>query len=92
MSGKDVTCEVGVSSGICMTACRVDAVVSVDERGQLVLPKDVRERAGIKAGDRLALVSCEKDGKIECISLLKADKLGESLKKILGPLLQDILR
>ena len=37
--------------------CQVEAVVSVDERGQMVLPKEVRARAGIKPGDKLALVS-----------------------------------
>lgn len=92
MDKEEIKCQMGASSTICLTACRIDAVVSVDERGQLILPKDVREKAGIKAGDRLALISCEKDGRIECISLLKADKLSESLKKTLGPLLQDMLR
>jgi DNA-binding transcriptional regulator/RsmH inhibitor MraZ len=29
--------------------CRVEALVSVDERGQVVLPKELREKAGIKA-------------------------------------------
>jgi AbrB family looped-hinge helix DNA binding protein len=57
----------------------------------MILPKGIREKAGIKAGDKLALVSCEKDGKIECISLIKAEKLTESLKKTLGPLLKDII-
>jgi antitoxin PrlF len=32
-------------------------MVSVDERGQMVLPKDLREKANIKAGDKLAVVS-----------------------------------
>jgi AbrB family looped-hinge helix DNA binding protein len=92
MAEEGVKCEMGAATSTCITLCKIDAVVSVDERGQLILPKDVREKAGIKAGDKLALISCEKEGKIECISLLKADKLSESLKKTLGPLLQDILR
>jgi AbrB family looped-hinge helix DNA binding protein len=64
----------------------------VDERGQMILPKEIREKAEIKAGDKLALVSCEKDGKIQCISLIKAEKLTESIKKALGPLMEEILR
>jgi AbrB family looped-hinge helix DNA binding protein len=64
----------------------------VDERGQMILPKEIREKAEIKAGDKLALVSCEKYGKIQCISLIKADKLTESIKKALGPLMEEILR
>jgi AbrB family looped-hinge helix DNA binding protein len=37
---------------------KVEAVLSVDERGQMVLPKDVREKAGINTGSKLALISC----------------------------------
>ncbi|MCJ2562808.1 MAG: AbrB/MazE/SpoVT family DNA-binding domain-containing protein, partial [Candidatus Thermoplasmatota archaeon] len=36
--------------------CKVESVVSIDERGQMVLPKDIRDRAGIGAGDKLAVV------------------------------------
>ncbi len=32
-------------------------MTSVDERGQMVLPKDVRDKANIKPGDKLAVVS-----------------------------------
>ncbi len=44
--------------------CKVESLVAVDERGQMVLPKEIREKAGITAGDKLALVSWEKDGKV----------------------------
>ena len=40
-------------------ACKVEAVVSVDERGQMVLPKELRDRARIRAGDKLAVVGCD---------------------------------
>jgi antitoxin PrlF len=67
-------------------ACRVEAVLSVDDRGQMVLPKDVRERAGIQTGEKLALISCEKDGKVCCLSLIRAGDLSGMVKGILGPL------
>ena len=47
-----------------MSCCKVESIVSIDERGQMVLPKDIRERANIRAGDKLAVVSMEKAGKI----------------------------
>lgn len=56
----------------------------------MILPKDVREKAEIKPGDKLALVSSEKDGKICCISLIKADELKESIKKTFGPMLEEL--
>jgi len=70
-----------------MNCCRVESLVSVDERGQMVLPKELRDRANIKAGDKLAVVSWEKDGEICCLSLIKADNLAERVREILGPVM-----
>jgi antitoxin PrlF len=69
------------------SGCRVEAILGVDERGQMVLPKDVRERAGIQTGEKLALVSCEKDGRVCCLALMKAEDLSGMVRGILGPLL-----
>lgn len=73
-----------------MECCRVESVVSVDERGQMVLPKDIRERAGIRAGDKLALVVWEREGQICCISMVKADALAGMVRNLLGPMMRDI--
>jgi antitoxin PrlF len=77
--------------GICASpsGCRVEAVLSIDERGQMVLPKDVRERAGIQTGEKLALISCERNGKICCLALIRAGELSGMVKDILGPLFGD---
>ena len=40
-----------------VTASKVASVLSIDERGQMVLPKDLRKRAGIGPGDKLAVVT-----------------------------------
>ncbi len=73
------------------TCCKVEALVSVDERGQMVLPKELREKANIRPGDKLAVTSWEKDGKVCCISLTKAEELTEMVKSMLGPVMKDIL-
>jgi len=64
----------------------VEAVLSVDERGQMVLPKDVREKAGVRPGDKLALISWERDGEVCCLALMKTDRLSGMVKQVLGPL------
>ena len=71
--------------------CKVESVVSVDERGQMVLPKELREKANIRAGDKLAVVTMEKDGKVCCLSLIKVGDMEPMVKGILGPLMKDIL-
>jgi AbrB family looped-hinge helix DNA binding protein len=70
--------------------CKVEAVVSVDDRGQMVLPKEIRDKAGIQAGDKLAIVGLERDGKVCCISLIKVEDLTEMVKGMLGPVMKEI--
>jgi antitoxin PrlF len=72
--------------------CKVESMVSVDERGQLVLPKEVRDKAGIKAGDKLAVVRLERNGKSSIIALIKAENLADMVKEFLGPVTRDILK
>ena len=69
------------------SAYNVEAILSVDERGQMVLPKEVREKAGIKTGTKLALISWERDGSICCLALIKADDLSRMVKEVLEPLM-----
>ena len=65
--------------------CSVEAIISVDDRGQMVLPKDVREKAGISPGDKLALVTWEDCGRICCMTLIKAEQLGGLVRHSLEP-------
>lgn len=70
--------------------CKIDALVTIDGRGQLVLPKELRERAGIKAGDKLAVISLEREGEVCCITLMKADDFAGTVKAMLGPIMKEI--
>jgi len=67
---------------------KVEAMITVDERGQMVLPKDIRKRAGIEPRDKLALTTIEQEGKICCILLTKADELAQTVQSILGSVTQ----
>lgn len=73
-----------------IACCQVEAIVTVDERGQMVLPKEMRDKAGIHAGDKLALVSWDKEGKACCLLLMKTDELAGMVKTMLGPLSKEI--
>jgi bifunctional DNA-binding transcriptional regulator/antitoxin component of YhaV-PrlF toxin-antitoxin module len=52
----------------------------------------VRERAGVKAGDKFVVMSYESEGKICCIFLVKADDFADTAKDILGPMVKEILQ
>ena len=75
-----------------VSCCKVDALITIDGRGQIVLPKDIRARAGIEGGDKLAVISWETDGRVCCLSLIKADEFGTSIKGLLGPMMEEILQ
>ncbi|MFA6224586.1 MAG: HgcAB-associated protein [Methanoregula sp.] len=47
------------------------------------------EKADIKTGDKLALISWEKNGSICCLALMKVENLNGMVKDVLGPLMHD---
>ena len=75
------------------SCCNVEAIVSIDERGQMVLPKDVREKVGIKAGDKMAVVVMnDENGKACCLSLVNIDSFRTMVKDMLGPVMEEIFK
>ena len=74
-----------------ISCCKVESVISVDDRGQMVLPKEIRDKANIRAGDKLAVISWEKDGEVCCISLIKAEDFTEMVKGLLGPIMKEVV-
>ena len=77
--------KVGAESAEC---CEVAAVVRVDERGQMVLPKDIRERMGLAAGDKLALTAIGSGNRICCLVLVKADALVDGVRLMIRAVTQ----
>jgi len=78
-----------VGKGI--SSCRVESIVSVDERGQMVLPKELRDRANIRAGDKFAIASWEKEGEVCCFYFIKTEYLAKQVKDFLGPMMKDMV-
>jgi antitoxin PrlF len=84
---RDSCCGPASSRAGC---CTVESLISVDDRGQMVLPKDVRDKAGIRAGDKLALVSWEKEGRVCCFTLVKVEEFTDMVRGLLGPMLKEM--
>lgn len=76
-------------SGCDPATCQVEAVLSIDSRGQIVIPKEVRRRANISDGDKLALVSWMTRDEICCLSLIRADNLSSGAAGVMHSLLAD---
>ena len=70
----------------------MDAIISIDGRGQIVLPKDLREKAAIQTGDKFTVISWKSDGEVCCISLIKAEAFADTVKNMIGPMLGEIVK
>lgn len=71
---------------------QIEAIVSFDERGQLVIPKDLRKKYNLKPQDKFALISCKGgDGELCCFTMMDVKKLSSLIKEFLGPALKDII-
>jgi len=74
-----------------MSSCKVESVISIDNRGQMVFPKSIRDVAKIRAGDKLAVISWAKHSEVCCVSLIEVGNLSDMVKGMLGPLMKEIL-
>ena len=69
---------------------RIEAIVQLDKRGQILLPKDLRAGLELEAGDKLALVALEREGKICCVSMFKAEEFTGTVRELLNPIITSI--
>ena len=64
--------------------------MSIDERGQMILPKELRERVGIRGGEKFAIVSWETEDELCCISLIQVKNLNGMVNELLAPMMKEV--
>jgi antitoxin PrlF len=67
-------------------SCNVESIISIDERGQMIIPKELREKAGFQPGDKLAVISWSKDGNICSLSVMKTEVLAGYIQDFIKPM------
>lgn len=87
---KNEFCCIPVGKNI--GCCKVESLISIDERGQMVLPKEIREKAKIHSGDKLAVITWERDGKVCCVSLIRAEDFAGMVGELLEPMMKELLK
>lgn len=65
-----------------MDCCSIEAIVTCDERGQIVLPKEVRQKLDLNAGDKLTLSLLGSKTPC-CMMLMKAKNLENAVTNII---------
>ncbi|MGD1060542.1 MAG: HgcAB-associated protein [Methanomassiliicoccales archaeon] len=81
MSSKKASCGCGEK----LMGYTVESVVSIDDRGQMVLPKDIRAKLGVKPNERLAIATSSRNGKVCCVHLFRAQELDDRVKQVVNP-------
>ena len=74
------------------SCCELEAIVSFDERGQLVFPKDVRKKFNLKAGEKFAMVSCINEKGLGCFTLVKTEAINDLVTQSLSPMLNGLTK
>jgi len=69
----------------------LEAIVSCDDRGQLVLPKDLRRKLDIASGEKLALMELSHNGE-RVLALVKAESLGQAIKGYMAPVVKGLIK
>lgn len=73
-------------------ATKIEAILTIDSKGQILLPKELREKASLKPGDRLVTIAgCDEEGQICCFILLKGEVVDEEVRKVISPMLKEMI-
>ena len=75
------------SAGDTKVSHQIEAIITVDERGQMVLPKETRTKAGIRAGEKLALVGWRKGNRVCCLTLIKVEEMADTMGELMNSLM-----
>ena len=64
----------------------ISKIVKVGKRGEIVIPKEIREKLKIKKGERLLIITFQTKFLKNQLVIVKADEAMKALEKIFSPL------
>ena len=72
------TCKTSMKS---MKSEKIEDVVKVSPKGQIVIPKEIRERLGVIAGEKLLVMSRDKEILLKKMEKLSIEEIGEKIER-----------
>ncbi|MBN2152563.1 MAG: AbrB/MazE/SpoVT family DNA-binding domain-containing protein [Candidatus Lokiarchaeota archaeon] len=85
MSSQPGSC--GCSTNPDDSALTLFSITKIDERGQIVIPKDVRDGLGWNKGEKIAIITRKNtEGKLCCVMLVHVDSLADYIKGFVSTL------
>jgi len=64
-----------------MTSRKIEDIVKVSPKGQIVIPKEIRRRLFITTGEKLLVMSRDKEILLKKIENLSPEEIGEKVEK-----------
>jgi len=61
---------------------KIEDIVKVSPKGQIVIPKEIRKRLGVSGGEKLLVMSRDKEILLRKIERLSIEDIGEKIEKI----------
>jgi len=65
-----------------MTSKKFEDIVKVSPKGQIVIPKDIRKKFGVSPGQKLLIMSKEKEILIKKLDMPSIEDISEKLEKV----------
>ena len=60
---------------------KIEDMVKVSPRGQIVIPKDIRKSLGVTSGEKLLVVSRDKEILLKKLERLSIEEIGEKIER-----------
>jgi|YelNatPaOPRAMG01_1025707.scaffolds.fasta_scaffold405411_1 antitoxin PrlF len=60
---------------------KIEDVVKVSPRGQIVIPKEIRKRLGVMSGEKLLVMSRDKEIVLKKMEMLSIGEIGERIER-----------
>ncbi|MFX0073281.1 MAG: HgcAB-associated protein HgcC [Candidatus Hermodarchaeota archaeon] len=74
------------------SCCKVEAVVTVDNKGQILFPKELRMSAKLEPDDKMVAITLRGNTESPIIVLVKAEMFGDIINNFLGPVMKDLFK
>ena len=61
---------------------QIEDVIKVSSKGQIVIPREIRKKLGMKGGEKLLVLTCDGDIVLRKAKQVSLDDLGERIDKV----------
>jgi len=61
---------------------KIEDIVKVSPKGQIVIPKEIRKRLGVSAGERLLVMTEDKEILIKKLEKMSIEEIGEKVEGV----------